>query len=155
MNELSTLSIPVQSPTLWESGPWLDEIDLKVPRFICVVTIRSQNSFQRSNLYHTSSVIATHIENITLPFRSVLYSCTLDLCDSSPRPYLAVHRMKGYQDTMLNTSTIISMRGNQKFAHLSGAFPLEPAAQSIEARLYDLSLNTFKSTGPVSIAWHL
>ncbi|THH21692.1 hypothetical protein EUX98_g8295 [Antrodiella citrinella] len=52
LNELSTLNVPIQSPLAWESGPWLEDITLK-----------------RDAPYHTSSVLATHIESITLPFR--------------------------------------------------------------------------------------
>ncbi|KAI0072181.1 tubulin nucleotide-binding domain-like protein [Panus rudis PR-1116 ss-1] len=52
MNELSTLTIPLQSPPTWKTGEWLDSLALN-----------------RESLYHTSALYSTHIENVTLPVR--------------------------------------------------------------------------------------
>ncbi|KAI0651282.1 tubulin nucleotide-binding domain-like protein [Trametes meyenii] len=49
---LSTISVPVQHPSTWRRGEWLDglNMDLRSP-------------------YHVSAVLATHIETATLPLR--------------------------------------------------------------------------------------
>ncbi|TCD64574.1 Protein dml1 [Steccherinum ochraceum] len=106
LDELSTLSIPIQNPATWTRGPWVDDIDLK-----------------RNLSYHTSSLLSTHIENITLPYR-----------------------LKKSQDTLFSGSALLSLRGNQRIAHLSGAFPIDSDLTDLENRLYDLSLNSAKTS---------
>ncbi|TBU44587.1 tubulin nucleotide-binding domain-like protein [Dichomitus squalens] len=49
---LSTLNVPIQHPSAWERGDWLDDLRLEM---------RSP--------YHTSALLSTHIESATLPFR--------------------------------------------------------------------------------------
>ncbi|RPD60763.1 tubulin nucleotide-binding domain-like protein [Lentinus tigrinus ALCF2SS1-6] len=52
LESLSTINVPIQNPSTWGQGDWLDglDIDLRAP-------------------YHTSALVSTHIESSTLPFR--------------------------------------------------------------------------------------
>ncbi|KAI0339177.1 tubulin nucleotide-binding domain-like protein [Trametopsis cervina] len=50
--ELATITTPLQSPHLWNTGDWLDGVD-----------------FDRDSLYHSSALLSAHIESATLPLR--------------------------------------------------------------------------------------
>ncbi|KAI0684692.1 tubulin domain-containing protein [Cytidiella melzeri] len=50
--ELSTIAVPIQSPTGWNTGKWSSGLH-----------------FSRDNPYHSSAILSTHIESATLPLR--------------------------------------------------------------------------------------
>ncbi|KAL6308792.1 Misato segment II tubulin-like domain-containing protein [Sparassis latifolia] len=52
LDSLSTLTVPIQSPSTWAPGDWLGGINLN-----------------RTSLYHTSAIVSAHIESATLPVR--------------------------------------------------------------------------------------
>ncbi|CAL1697854.1 unnamed protein product [Somion occarium] len=52
LKELSTMTIPIQSPSSWSPGPWLEDLAL-----------------DRHSYYHTSALFSSHIETATLPLR--------------------------------------------------------------------------------------
>ncbi|KAI0789218.1 Misato segment II tubulin-like domain-containing protein [Abortiporus biennis] len=101
MNDLSTLTAPIQNPSLWKVGDWCDELKLDV-----------------QNLYHTSAIISTHIESATLPIR-----------------------LKSAPDDLSSLLSALNWRGDTKYAHLSGIFPLPMASSTSiwEKKLFDLS----------------
>ncbi|KAI0002430.1 Misato segment II tubulin-like domain-containing protein [Russula compacta] len=53
LNEFSTMTVPLQTPSHWRPGPWTDELttDLR-------------------DLYDTSGILSAHFETATLPLRS-------------------------------------------------------------------------------------
>ncbi|KDQ54693.1 hypothetical protein JAAARDRAFT_182189 [Jaapia argillacea MUCL 33604] len=52
LDELSTLSIPIQSPKLWSLGAWSEGLSLNTRK-----------------MYHNSAILSAHIESATLPLR--------------------------------------------------------------------------------------
>ncbi|KIP06639.1 hypothetical protein PHLGIDRAFT_24463 [Phlebiopsis gigantea 11061_1 CR5-6] len=52
LSELSALTVPIQSPTIWSQGSWSDGLDLSL-----------------SSIYQTSAILSTHLESVTLPTR--------------------------------------------------------------------------------------
>ncbi|KAI0632877.1 tubulin domain-containing protein [Trametes polyzona] len=98
----STISVPVQHPSSWQRGSWLDGLAIDL-----------------SSQYHTSALLATHIESATLPLR--LKSSPYDIASLS---------------SMLNAS------GTLNISHLSGMYPLPASVEwsrDAEKRIYDLS----------------
>ncbi|PCH42910.1 tubulin nucleotide-binding domain-like protein [Wolfiporia cocos MD-104 SS10] len=52
LDTLASMSVPLQTPSLWAPGPWLDG-----------------TSVELRSIYHTSAVLSAHIESATLPLR--------------------------------------------------------------------------------------
>ncbi|KAI0254449.1 hypothetical protein BJV78DRAFT_1184394, partial [Lactifluus subvellereus] len=73
LNELSTMTIPLQSPNNWVHGPWTAEL---------ITNLR--------DLHETSAIMSAHFETMTLPLRlkarSPLYGfCNqLNVCGNTP-----------------------------------------------------------------------
>ncbi|KAI0370856.1 tubulin nucleotide-binding domain-like protein [Pilatotrama ljubarskyi] len=113
LETLSTISVPLQHPSKWRRGDWLDglTVDLRSP-------------------YHTSAILATHIESATLPLR--LKNSEYDIASLS---------------SMLNASATLNI------SHLAGMYPVPSSvawSQGVEKRIYDFSALTEASHGPVT-----
>ncbi|TFK50599.1 tubulin nucleotide-binding domain-like protein [Heliocybe sulcata] len=68
LKSLSTLSVPLQSSSLWNPGAWSSDL-------------------QFDNTYRASAILASHIESATLPLRTKGSVVDLrDLCDSVTYP---------------------------------------------------------------------
>ncbi|KAI0946047.1 hypothetical protein AcV7_010128 [Taiwanofungus camphoratus] len=52
LDELSTLSVPIQAPATWSTGEWLEGTSLNC-----------------NSTYHTSAILSAHIESATLPLK--------------------------------------------------------------------------------------
>ncbi|KAI0300473.1 Misato segment II tubulin-like domain-containing protein [Multifurca ochricompacta] len=64
LNDLSTMSVPLQSPSSWLLGPWTEELN---------TNLRS--------LYDTSAILSAHFETATLPLRLKSRELLYELCD--------------------------------------------------------------------------
>ncbi|KAI0326804.1 tubulin nucleotide-binding domain-like protein [Cubamyces sp. BRFM 1775] len=106
LETLSTINVPLQHPSTWPRGKWLEDLNIDQPR----------------NPYHTSALLATHIESATLPLR--LKSSSYDISTLS---------------SMLNASATLSL------SHLSGMYPVPSDvkwSREMEKRIFDLSAAT-------------
>ncbi|KAJ8482568.1 hypothetical protein ONZ51_g5273 [Trametes cubensis] len=102
LETLSTINVPLQHPSTWHRGKWLEDLNI---------------DFQ--NPYHTSALLATHIESVTLPLR--LNESSYDISTLS---------------SMLNASATLSI------SHMSGMYPVPSEINwscEAEKRIYDLS----------------
>lgn len=102
LSELSTLTVPVQSPSLWTSGRWSQDLNLT-----------------HDSVYQTSALLATHIEDVTLPMR-----------------------LKYNHTDLASIVASLSWRSDKLFTSLQGAFPLPAtwdAEKLAETLLYDFS----------------
>ncbi|OJT12345.1 Protein dml-1 [Trametes pubescens] len=102
---MSTISVPLQHPSTWQRKEWLEGLN---------VDLRSQ--------YHTSALLATHIESATLPLR-----------------------LKRSQHDIASLSSMLNASGTLGISHLAGRYPVPSAvvwSRETERRLYDLSAIT-------------
>ncbi|KAI0830163.1 tubulin nucleotide-binding domain-like protein [Trametes gibbosa] len=105
LDSLSTINVPLQHPSTWPRGKWLEGLN---------IDLHSQ--------YHTSALLATHIESITLPLR-----------------------LKDSPHDIASLSSLLNPSGSMSFSHLSGMYPVpSPTVWSAEtdARIFDLSAVT-------------
>ncbi|EPQ55584.1 tubulin nucleotide-binding domain-like protein [Gloeophyllum trabeum ATCC 11539] len=112
LRSYSTLSVPIQSPSTWANvGAWMSDLTADV-----------------SKLYHTSAVLSSHIESVTLPLR-----------------------MKGGAIDLRDFCNSVAYPTNVPFAHLSGILPLSnPIAESMfDERMHDFSRTTTHETSAV------
>ncbi|OSD03670.1 tubulin nucleotide-binding domain-like protein [Trametes coccinea BRFM310] len=102
LEAVSTINVPLQHPSTWKRAEWLDGLN---------IDLRSS--------YHTSALLATHIESLTLPFR-----------------------LKSSPHDILSLSSLLNASGTLSISHLSGFYPVPPTvtwSRDTEKRLYDLS----------------
>ena len=73
---LSTMTVPIQTPSTWAQGLWRSGLQLDVCETYLVITHVSVSHWARkcNNLYHTSALLSSHIESATLPLRYELVS---------------------------------------------------------------------------------
>ncbi|EKM52417.1 uncharacterized protein PHACADRAFT_211670 [Phanerochaete carnosa HHB-10118-sp] len=84
LSDLSTLTVPIQPPSLWSSSTWLRDLNLTF-----------------DSVYQTSAILATHVEDVTLPMR-----------------------LKYDRVDMASLASSLSWSNDKLFADLQGAFPL-------------------------------
>ncbi|KAF8516278.1 tubulin domain-containing protein [Gautieria morchelliformis] len=98
LNELAallTLVVPLQSPTTWRRGPWSEHLKVDF-----------------THPYHTSALLAAHIESSTLPLR---------LNASVPS-----------STGLASLCAQLNWRSNTPFVALSSAFPVTPSPPALE-----------------------
>ncbi|KAI0742723.1 tubulin nucleotide-binding domain-like protein [Daedaleopsis nitida] len=103
LESLSTMITPIQDPTTWNvRAKWLDNLAL-----------------DPHSQYHTSALLATHIETATLPFR-----------------------LKNSAHDFQSINSLLHPSGTTRTTHLMGMYPI-PSSTSwtheVERRIYDLS----------------
>ncbi|KAI8972555.1 tubulin domain-containing protein [Trametes punicea] len=109
---LSTINVPLQHPSTWRPGEWLQGLRL-----------------DRGNPYHASAVLAAHIESTTLPLRHV-HPCFL--LKSSPHDISSL-------SSLLNASAALSISHLAGFYPVPSSVKWSHEA---ETRIYDLSMKT-------------
>ncbi|KAI9068825.1 tubulin nucleotide-binding domain-like protein [Trametes sanguinea] len=102
LEAVSTINVPLQHPSTWKRTEWLDglNIDLRSP-------------------YHTSALLATHVESATLPLR-----------------------LKSSPHDVLSLSSLLNASGTLSISYLSGFYPVPSTvswSRESEKKLYDLS----------------
>lgn len=83
LSDLSTLTVPIQPPSIWSSGRWLQGLNLGVCAVSFARSGKDAHTLQLDSIYQTSALLATHIEDATLPMRSVASSTTSAISDTS------------------------------------------------------------------------
>lgn len=104
------------------------------------------DNIQVESIFQTSAILATHIEDVTLPMRCVAAVALLHFSAST-----TCYRLKKNPTDLSSIVAALSWRNDAVFANLRGAFPL-PSGFDIEAyaekKLYDLS-SVVESVSPV------
>lgn len=72
LSELSTITVPIQPPSVWSSSSWSNNLHLNVRALLCISMTDIDMLPQTSSIYQTSAILATHIEDVTLPLRCVV-----------------------------------------------------------------------------------
>ncbi|KAI0351612.1 tubulin nucleotide-binding domain-like protein [Trametes cingulata] len=99
---LSTITVPLQHPSVWRQQEWIDGL---------TADIRSP--------YHTSAILATHIETATIPLR-----------------------LKSSQYDIASLSSMLNASGTLNISHLAGMYPVPSSvawSRETEKRMFDLS----------------
>ncbi|KAF8578620.1 hypothetical protein K439DRAFT_1663634 [Ramaria rubella] len=102
LGTLSTLTVPLQHPSTWQRGLWSKHV-----------------SADFAKPYHSSAILAAHVENATLPLR-----------------------LKSVSSSSLDLSTLcaqLNWRGDTPFTALSGALPMPSLPSELELCTFDFS----------------
>ena len=126
LKELECQGVILQHPRSWSAGQWCNGLNLDF-----------------NNPYHSSAVLAAHVENTTYPLRSVT-----DRLANYLVILISIYRVKDPAKLGLGRNTLdlssltdfLDWRQASPFSHVRGVLPLVDAdASSVVRRLYDFS----------------
>jgi hypothetical protein len=71
LSEISSMSVPIQAPSVWPSEAWYKcfETDVRASHIYFIPTCVLSTTNQRDSLYHTSAILSAHLESSTFPIR--------------------------------------------------------------------------------------
>ncbi|KAG6907553.1 hypothetical protein DXG01_008539 [Tephrocybe rancida] len=108
LNEIASMSIPIQYRSAWPMESWNQRLSVKVcilpsllsSQYLCNILVETTSN------YHASAILSALVESVTVPLR-----------------------LRASDVTLSSLSGRLNWRGNTPFSELSGIFPFSGAAE--------------------------